>query len=169
MTPAEEVLAWLEEFVIAHSLCPFAAKPWREGRVGASDMVRDDLEGVFYAALTQVQKLVEKEPGALETELLVFPRHLDDFEEFLNFVYTFEAALDESGASELVQLAHFHPQYVFADVPADDPGNLTNRSPYPVIQLLRVDSVAAAVAAYPDVEAIPDRNIAKMHELFGRK
>jgi hypothetical protein len=125
-----------------------------------------DEAAAFYAALAQVQRLVEEQ--AVETTLLVFPGDLlADFGTFLDFVYTFEDALAETGADELVQLAHFHPDYRFADVPADDPGNLTNRAPFPVVQLLRVDSVAAAVAGYGDVEGIPERNVARMREVYG--
>jgi hypothetical protein len=109
--------------------------------------------------------LVE-EQSEVETILLVFPALLGEFDTFLDFVYTFEEALAETGADELVQLAHFHPNYQFEGVAADDPGNRTNRSPFPVLQLLRVDSVATAVAGYPDVEGIPERNVALMGEVF---
>lgn len=169
MTPAEDVLAWLEEFVLAYDLCPFAACPWRQGRVAAVDLVANDLDVLFKAALTQVQGFVDQEAGEVETVLLVLPRRLPDFEDFLDFVYALEAALADTGADALVQLAHFHPDYQFAETDYDDPGNRTNRSPYPVVQLLRVKSVARAVAAYPDVEGIPGRNVERMRGEFGRE
>ena len=167
MKPNEEVLAWLTEFVLAHGLCPFAARPWKEGRVGAEHVMAEDIEALFYAALSRVQRFVDKAPEELETTLLVMPKLLNDFDTFLDFVYTFEEALAETGADELVQLAHFHPNYKFEGVAEDDPGNLTNRSPYPVIQLLRVGSVAAAVAGYADVAGIPARNVALMRSVYG--
>lgn len=168
MTAAEATLQWVETFVIHHALCPFAAAPFRAGKVTAVEIDADDEEEAFYAALTQVQTLLDEQVDTLETTLLVFPTDLlTDFSTFLDFVYTFEDALAETGADELVQLAHFHPDYCFEGVPEDDPGNRTNRSPFPVVQLLRTASVAVAVAAYPDVEAIPERNVARMREVFG--
>jgi hypothetical protein len=43
--------------------------------------------------------------------------------------------------------------------------NLTNRSPYPILHLLREASIDRAVAAYPDPDAIIARNIATVREL----
>jgi hypothetical protein len=102
------------------------------------------------------------------TTLLVFSRALDDFHTFLDFVATLEDVLAETGADQLVQLAHFHPDYQFADLSYGDAANRTNRAPYPVVQLLRVAGVARAIEHYPDVEAIPERNIRRMREVFGR-
>ena len=165
MSPADATLHWVEHFVIHHGLCPFAARPFRESRVVAVTQGSNDVETCFNWALTQVKKLVETEPGKVETSLLVFPSALSEFTDFLDFVDTFEGVLDDAGATELVQLAHFHPDYQFAGVDYDDPGNGTNRSPFPVIQLLRVGSVAAAVAGYPHVEKIPERNVELLRNL----
>lgn len=168
MMPAEQTLQWVENFVIRHALCPFAAVPFKEDRVGAEEIDSEDFEEAFYAALAQVQRLLDVASEKLETTLLIFPGELlADFETFLDFVHTFEETLAETGADELIQLAHFHPDYCFEDVAEDDPGNLTNRAPFPVLQLLRTDSVAAVVAGYPDVALIPERNVARMRELFG--
>jgi hypothetical protein len=65
----------------------------------------------------------------------------------------------------VLQVASFHPDYRFADTAPDDPGNLTNRAPWPILHLLREDSIDRAVAAYPDPDAIIERNIATMREL----
>lgn len=151
--------------MIRHALCPFAARPFNEGKVAVVTCEATDEEAIFFWALTQVQSLVD-ERSETETTLLVFPSQLAEFLPFLDFVYTIEDALAETGADALVQLAHFHPDYQFADAEPGDPGNRTNRSPYPVVQLLRVDSVAAAVAGYPNVEAIPVRNVERMREVF---
>jgi hypothetical protein len=47
----------------------------------------------------------------------------------------------------------------------DDAGNLTNRSPWPILHIIREASIDKALADYPDPEAIPDRNIDKVHSL----
>ena len=64
-----------------------------------------------------------------------------------------------------IQVASFHPDYVFAGEPADDPSHLTNRTPYPTLHLLREASIDRAVAAYPDPDVIVERNIATMRRL----
>lgn len=159
-------MEWVRDFVLKYSLCPFAFRPYEEGRVNAVSCPAANEEEAFFWALTQVQSFVDG-AGGMATTLLVFPETLLDFELFLDFVYTFEETLKETGADALVQLAHFHPDYVFAGVPPDDPGNRTNRAPFPVVQLLRVDAMAAAIATYPGVENIPERNIARMRKEFG--
>jgi hypothetical protein len=43
--------------------------------------------------------------------------------------------------------------------------HFTNRSPYPLIHLLRVEMMAKALETFPNPEAIPERNIATLEEL----
>jgi hypothetical protein len=43
--------------------------------------------------------------------------------------------------------------------------NATNRSPYPILHLLREESVDRAVAAFPEAETIYEKNIRTMEEL----
>ena len=167
LTPTDAVLQWVETFVLHHGLCPFAATPWRKGLVTAEPLEAENIESLFYTALTRVQSFVGKERSEVETTLLVVPNLLETFDTFLDFVFTFEEALAETGAAELVQLAHFHPDYQFEDLEFEDRGNLTNRSPWPVIQLLRVESVAEAVAGHPDVEGVPARNVRRMRQVGG--
>ncbi|CAH1001987.1 hypothetical protein LEM8419_02902 [Neolewinella maritima] len=158
MSPSQRTLQWVEDFVIKLQLCPFAARPHREQRVVCIACTLPDVPSAFYWAGAQVQQFVQQDAVDVETTLLVFTEVLSEFEAFLDFIEEIQLLLDESGGSELVQLAHFHPHYVFAEQPADDPANATNRSPYPTLQLLRVAQVAKAVAAYPDPEKIPERN-----------
>ena len=57
-------------------------------------------------------------------------------------------------------MASFHPHYQFAGTEPDDAENYTNRSPYPMLHILREESLARAIERYHDVEGIPERNIA---------
>lgn len=165
VTPAEEATReWVEQFVVRHGLCPFAARPLRAGKVAFVASPAADFEACYDFARSQVQELLGRE--TVETTLLIFPNALADFADFLDFVATLEEALELSGVAETLQLAHFHPNYTFADVDADDPGNLTNRSPHPVVQLLRVSSVTEAVKAYPEVDQIPNRNVALLRRWY---
>lgn len=164
--PAAATLDWVRGFVIHHNLCPFAARPFHSGKVVAEVCPHAEHEAQFIWAGTQVQSIIDTPRQSVETSLLVFPEGLVDFHEFLGMAGALEELLQDSGADAIVQLAHFHPDYVFADVPEDDPANGTNRSPYPTIQLLRVMSVTEAVARHPDVEGIPVRNAALLRSLY---
>src|SRR5690606_32134679 len=90
--------------------------------------------------------------------LLVHPDVLDDFLDYNDFLEQADALVAELGLEGVLQVASFHPQYQFAGSEPDDIANYTNRSPYPTLHLLREDSVERAVAAYPDHDAIIDRN-----------
>ncbi len=71
---------------------------------------------------------------------------------------------DRSGSIQR-QLASFHPDYCFADAEPDDAASYTNRSPYPVLHLLRETSLDAAIDTYPDIHSIAGNNIRKARSL----
>ncbi|MCP9235497.1 DUF1415 family protein [Lewinella sp. JB7] len=161
MSPEDKLTRdWVERFVVGLNLCPFAARPLHRGLVHFETCPAHDAEAAFYWAGARVQWQLNQPASQVETSLLVFPRGLDRFELFLGFVEDIEYLLDESGAADFIQLAHFHPRYHFNEVRENDPANATNRSPFPTVQLLRTESVARAVREYPDIEEIPARNIA---------
>ena len=94
-----------------------------------------------------------------ETSLLIFPRALSDFEDYLDMLEIATALLEKQGYEGVYQLASFHPKYCFAEAAPDDASNYTNRSPYPMLHILREASVEAALENFPNPENIPDRNI----------
>lgn len=96
----------------------------------------------------------------VETTLLIFPHHFADFEDYLDLLDLAEALAEEQGYEGIYQIASFHPDYCFAGALPDDPANFTNRSPYPMLHLLREESVTRAVENFPDPEGIPERNMA---------
>lgn len=155
---------WLEEIVIGMGLCPFAAKPHRADAVRISVRDAADLDKALGAVLDEAGHLLG-DGEDVATSLCVFPSMFADFEDFLDGCAAVEALLEQSGADQFLQIAHFHPDYRFAEVPADDPGNYTNRAPYPIIQLLRVDDVAVAVEEHGDPDAIPERNVELLREM----
>lgn len=161
-----QTLDWIRDFVVALKLCPFAAQPLSEGRVEIIVCDRSTPESIFYWAGTQVQNFLEIPASRVETVLLVIPEGLPTFEDFLGMVEALEDFLKESRAERYVQLAHFHPDYRFGDSAPSDPAHATNRSPYPTIQLLGVDSVGAAIAAYGETGRIPERNATLLRKLF---
>ena len=87
----------------------------------------------------------------LSTTLLVLPDL--PWEAYLELL-----AIAEELCPEELQIASFHPDYVFAGASPEDPANGTNRSPHPVFHLLRRAEVAEAIASHPDVEGVTLRN-----------
>jgi hypothetical protein len=83
----------------------------------------------------------------------------------LEAIDVIESILEKTGAAHFLQLAHFHPDYLFERVDKDDAGHFTNRSPYPIFHLIRAEEVAEAVASMPNVDDLPARNIALMREM----
>ena len=88
------------------------------------------------------------------------PVHFAEFEDYLDLVELAEALSVELGYEGIYQIASFHPEYCFGGADENDPANYTNRSPYPMVHLLREDSISRALEHYADPEGIPDRNIA---------
>ncbi len=161
--PVAEVRRWVEQVVIGLDLCPFAATPLRAGTVRfVSSRARDPHE-VLAEVLLEAQGLIQGNAGT--TTLLVLGEQVPDFGDFLDLVAATEDLLVAAGLSEDIQLAHFHPDYVFEGVSPVDPANGTNRAPWPTLHLLRVADVTVATQSHPAVADIPARNIALLRRL----
>lgn len=154
---------WVESFVIGLNLCPFARKELVRNRIrfveteAASDL---ELMEVLNAEL----ELITTDEN-IGTTLVIHPDVLTNFEEYLDFLDAANGLLVEKDLEGEIQIASFHPDYRFAGTDADDASNWTNRSPYPMLHLLREEDVERAVETHSDVEGIPERNIALMDEL----
>ena len=123
-----------------------------------SDAVLDDLE-------RELRTLVAAKPENMDTTLLILPYALAKFTDFADFLDLVEIALKVQGLTGVIQVASFHPQYRFADTEINDISNFTNRSPYPVLHLLREESLARAIQAFPDTAAIYEQNMATLRTL----
>ena len=156
---------WIERFVIGLGLCPFAAEPYRAGRVVYSICEETSLEAVYAAFLKTLEEFVLADPQQCETALLILTRGLPDFDDYLDALAVLEQAVVDAGLEGVVQIASFHPDYRFADVPRDDPANFSNRSPLPMFHLLREEGLAAALESCPEPESIPDRNVRRLRQL----
>ena len=156
---------WLERLVIGQGLCPFAAAPYREGRIAYSVCDADSLEGIYATFLQTLEALVLADPAEQETALLIVSRGLCEFDDYLDVLSLLDQAVVEAGLSGVIQLASFHPCYRFEGVPEADPANYSNRSPLPMFHLIREEGLAEALAAYPDAERIPERNVRHLREL----
>ncbi|MEN9504070.1 MAG: hypothetical protein RI964_3355 [Pseudomonadota bacterium] len=156
---------WLENVVIKHNLCPFAQKPFKGGQIRyvVTDSARPEflLEDLQH----ELEHLRATPASEVETTLLIHPGALEDFYDYNDFLDIVDALLEQEGYAGEFQVASFHPDYQFAETRPEDAENYTNRSPYPMLHLIREDSLEQAIAHYPDVDDIPERNIDTMNRL----
>ena len=159
------VRRWLERAVIGLNLCPFAKAVYvkQQVRIVISDA---STERALLEELGEELALLRDTPAdEIDTTLLVHPQVLGDFLDYNDFLGDADALVEAMDLDGVLQVASFHPQYQFAGSEPDDADNLTNRAPYPILHLLREASIDRAVAAYPDPDAIIERNIATVREL----
>jgi hypothetical protein len=154
---------WLSSIIIAHNICPFAKREQERGSIRFSVVQDYDTEACLLNLLQECARL--DNDNAIETTLLIYANAFKSFDDYLDFVAVSEDLLIDQGYEGVYQLASFHPDYYFEGAKLDDPENYTNRSPYPMVHLLRETSIDRAVSSYPDVENIPQRNIELMRHL----
>lgn len=160
-----EMQSWLQKAVIGLNLCPFAKAVHIKKQIRYQVSPATTKEQLLRDLIVELQFLVKTNADEVDTTLLIHPHVLNDFLDFNDFLQTAEAALLELKLEGAIQIACFHPRYQFAGTDVDDIGNYTNRSPYPALHLLREDSVTRAVDSFPDVDSIPEKNIATMKAL----
>ncbi|MDO9046611.1 MAG: DUF1415 domain-containing protein [Methylobacter sp.] len=150
-------LAWLKSVIIEYSICPFAKRELDRGSIYFSVNHDTKIEQCLLHLMDECDRL-DTEPG-IETTLLIYADAFAEFDDYLDFIEIAESLLTEQGYEGTYQLASFHPDYYFQGVEPDDAANYTNRSPYPMLHLLRETSIEQAVAGHPDPENIPQHNI----------
>lgn len=156
---------WVERAVIGLNLCPFARAPWVRQRVRVRVSAATSEDELVADLAEELGVLAAADADAIETTLLVHPQVLADFHDFNDFLEIAEATLAALGLEGELQVASFHPDYQFADSAPDAIENCTNRSPYPILHLLRESSIDRAVEAMPDTDDIYRRNIETLREL----
>jgi hypothetical protein len=157
--------AWVEQAVVGLNLCPFAKAPMAKGQIRYVVSETTDPRVLLDELGAQMTALVAADPSEVETTLLIHPNALVDFLDFNDFLEAADAALEELGFDGVLQIASFHPDYQFDGTEPDDPGNASNRSPYPTLHLLREASVDRAVEAFPEAEAIFENNLRTLEAL----
>lgn len=156
---------WLDKAVIGLNLCPFAkaVRVKNQIRFVVSDAA--DEETLLHDLNEELNRLADADPQEIDTTVLIHPSVLANFLDFNDFLDAADALLEQCDLDGILQIASFHPQYQFAGTAADDIENYTNRSPYPILHLLREDSIERAVDAFPDAADIYEKNIETLQEL----
>lgn len=160
-----DMVRWLERAVIGLNLCPFAKGVHAKGQVHYVVSAATDTAALAQDLRRELADLATTPAEVRDTTLLMAPGCLQDFLEFNDFLDVAEGVLQELDLDGTLQIASFHPQFQFAGTDADDVTNCTNRAPYPTLHLLREGSIDRAVQAYPEAEAIYERNMEVLEQL----
>jgi len=159
----ETIQTWLKTFIIEYSICPFAKHELERGSIRFEISHDQDIESCLLNLMLECDRL--DTDSSIETTLLIYENAFTVFDHYLDFLELAEALLIEQGYEGVYQLASFHPDYCFEGAGQDDPANYTNRSPYPMVHLLRETSIERALTTYPNPENIPQRNIELTRQL----
>ena len=156
---------WLETAVIGLNLCPFAKSVYVRQRIRfvVSDATTPD--ELAATLRTELALLHAADPRQIDTTLIIHPHVLQDFGDYNDFLGVAEDMLEAMDLEGELQIASFHPHYQFAGTRPDDITNYTNRSPFPILHLLREASIEAAVASYPDADSIYLNNMETLRRL----
>ncbi len=158
-----EVSAWLQSMVVGLDLCPFAPKVISSGELSIRVLNETDPATVLEQFYQEVLKLLPDQGDG--TTLVVLPSGFESFDAYLDLLDLAQGLIKMQELDHEIQIASFHPAYVFEGASENDVANYTNRSPYPILHLLQEQSVTRAVDSYPDAAGISDRNIEKLHSL----
>ena len=159
----QPVRQWVETVVIGMNLCPFAQREWVNNRIRFAVADARSETDLLQALQSELGLLNDDE--TIATTLLIHPYVLQDFYDYNQFLGIAESLLVQLKLEGVYQLASFHPDYQFGGTEPDDAENYTNRSPYPMLHLIREQSLEQAIASYSDIDQVPIRNIERMNEL----
>lgn len=160
---------WIETFVLGLNLCPFARHPYRTGKIKYVLFEGENLELLTEMLVNELEYLDNTPPSVCETTLIVLKEALPEFLDFLDYLEVAEYVVEQIKFEGVFQIASFHPDYQFEDTLPSDAENYTNRSPYPILHILREDSVERSIEAFPEVGDIPAQNIDTMNQLGTEK
>ena len=159
----QQTIKWIQSFVIELNLCPFAKHEMDNNAVRILVAPSTTFDDGLIDFMAEIEYLNSN--PTVGTTLLLFPHFLSDFIDYLDFVDFTEDALLKTQHQGIYQVATFHPAYCFHGTPVDDVSNYTNRSPYPMLHILREEMLDRAIAYYGDTETIPANNITCLRKL----
>jgi uncharacterized protein len=156
---------WISSVVIELDLCPFARRVFTADKIRYVVSDAKDEGRLLMDLADEIKALLSNPASAFETTLLIHPCVLGAFLDYNDFLWDGERLIEELGQRGRVQLASFHPAYQFAGVEPEAVENYTNRSPYPMLHLLREDSISAVAGDPDELLEIPRRNVETLKTL----
>ncbi len=165
MDVIKKTKSWIEKFVIGLNLCPFANHPFVNNRIRYRLEETNDLEKLVATFIEELEFLQKKSNHELETTFIIHPNLLNDFLDYNDFQEVINAILEKYDLEGVLQVAMFHPDFQFAGEDLDAPSNYVTRSPFPMLHILREESVEKAIHSHSNTNLIPEENIQKMNDL----
>lgn len=156
---------WVEKVVIGLNLCPFVKPVFAKNQLKFVLSEAKNPQELTEDLVKELVFLSGIEGDDTETTVLIHPFILQDFGHYIDYLEFANDVIYEMNLEGIFQIASFHPDYQFAGTTKEDLENYTNRSPYPMLHILREDTIEKAVKTYPNVEEIPLNNIKKVKEL----
>ena len=154
---------WVDKFIIAHNICPFARKEMLDNKMRYLITDHIKTEESLQTLIKECQFLDVNED--LKTSLIIFKQGVDDFAAFLDLLEYANDILIAQDYEGVYQLASFHPQYQFDNTAPEDAENFSNKAPYPIFHLIREIGIEEALKSYDKPENIPKNNIKKMNAM----
>jgi hypothetical protein len=161
----ESTRRWIDEIVIGLNLCPFARQVFDDERIRYVVSDATDESALLRELAVELKALATVPEGGPETTMLIHPAVLTNFLDYNDFLDPVEHLVADLGFEGVIQVASFHPDYQFGGTLPDDVENFTNRSPFPMLHLLREESVTRAQDYPGGLDAIPECNIEKLRQL----
>ena len=162
----EQIIAltrtWVERVVIGLNLCPFAKPVHVKNQISYALSHARDADALAADLRRALLTLIETTSESTDTCLLIHPWVLSDFIDYNDFLDVADAIIEESDLTGVLQIASFHPMYQFAGTTPEDVTNCTNRSPFPMLHVLRETSLDKATATLTDANIIVERNLQTM-------
>lgn len=153
----DQTKKWIVDVVIGCNLCPFAANVVKQRAIFYNVETSVDQNKCLDSFVHEMDRLDNDD--TIETSFLIFPNTFERFNDYLELLSRAEKLVVEKGNEGIYQVASFHPLYLFAGSDENDAANYTNRSIYPMLHLLREQSIDKALEHYKSPENIPQRNI----------
>ncbi len=161
----ETVQQWFEQVVLGLNLCPFAHRPARLQQIRFHLSHATNETELMEDLVSEMQNLAACDAQTLETTLVISPKLLEDFYDYQFFLEEANRQLKRHHWQGVFQLASFHHNYRFAGATPEEASNLTNRSPYPIIHILREESLSRVLDRVDHPDDIPETNIETMENL----
>ncbi len=161
----KSVSHWLSKVVIGLNLCPFAKAPFNKGQVELIVTHADTDDELVQFLSDRLNRLAETSSEKIETTIIIVADWLQQFDDYNQFLDLADDVIVANELEGILQVASFHPNYQFEGTSPDSPENYSNRSPYPLLHLLREESVERALESEQNADDIVARNIAKLNEL----
>ena len=162
-TAIAQTRCWVKNIIVEHNFCPFARRELERESIRYHISHENKLETALQTIIDECVFLDENKET--ETTLLIFDAGFASFNDYLELVELGHALIEDQGYDGTYQLASFHPDYCFADTEQSDAANYTNRSPFPMLHLIREASMEQALKHRTDPETIPERNVEYAREL----